>query len=256
MLQFISDIHLEFYKTKINIKKFLTPCAPNLAILGDLGYPHSEHFADFLQQASINYQKVFFVAGNHEYYANSNKDRPTMKEIDIKIKEVCNNYNNIFYLNNDEHMLNDNTIILGTTLWSHIPDNKKRKIKNSMNDYLQIYTNYNIHLTVEDSNHLHEKAVRWLKNKIDQYHDKNVIVLSHHLPSFQLIDKSYEGSEINYAFATDLEYLMKCNVKYWLAGHTHFPAHIKINQCQCLVNPLGYPGENEIKDEQKIMCIE
>lgn len=104
--------------------------------IGDLGYPHSEHFNDFLQQASINYQKVFFIAGNHEYYANSTKDRPTMKEIDNKIKEVCNKYNNIFCLNNEEYLLNNNTIVLGTTLWSHVPDIMKRKIKNAMNDYI------------------------------------------------------------------------------------------------------------------------
>lgn len=256
LLQFVSDIHLEFYKNKIDIKDFITPCAAHLAILGDLGYPHSENFNEFLKQASNNFEQVFFISGNHEYYAAE-----TMTEINNKIVEVCSRYPNVHYLSNQDYLLNEKIVLLGTTLWSYIPDKKKHKIKNAINDYSKIFieeNHYKTNISTQFITELHNQSVCFLKEKIEQYKDKDIIILTHHLPSFQLISSQYEGSDINYAFASDLEYLMLNNyhIKYWLCGHTHTKITVKINQCQCITNPLGYPGENDIEDEQRTKCIE
>lgn len=254
-IQFISDLHLEFYKQEIILTDFVTPCAPNLAILGDLGYPSNDNFTSFLRQASDNYQKIFFISGNHEFY-NS-----IMNETNNEIIRICKTFSNVYYLDNDEHVLDDNTVILGTTLWTDIPISKRSKVKNSLNDYLKIFVqeqHYRTNITPEFTTTLHHTAVKWLENKINKYYNKEIIILTHHLPSFKLIHSKYEGKDINYAFASDLDYLMENNgnIKYWLCGHTHDCMKIKINNCICITNPLGYPGENEHLEQQKIQYIE
>jgi hypothetical protein len=82
-------------------------------------------------------------------------------------------------------------------------------------------------------------------------------VLSHHLPTFHLISPKYKNSYYNNAFASNLDYLMQNhnNINYWLCGHTHSSMHCIINNCQCMTNPHGYPGENSSFDKQKTISI-
>ncbi len=101
---------------------------------------------------------------------------------------------------------------------------------------------------------------------IDKYSHKKVIVVTHHLPSMKLIAEKYNGDIINYAFATDVEHLMKNNVTHFCSGHTHSSMDKIIGTTRCIVNPKGYllsdgtsenPNYNkefvfEIKDEEKI----
>ena len=55
----------------------------------------------------------------------------------------------------------------------------------------------------------------------------------------------------------DLDSLIKehDNIKYWLAGHTHFSVKTKINECLCMTNPCGYFKENKEYDKEKIINI-
>ena len=58
-LQYISDIHLE-RRLKIPIIK---PKANYLALLGDIGYPNSTLYNDFIKYTSINWDRVFLLQG-------------------------------------------------------------------------------------------------------------------------------------------------------------------------------------------------
>ncbi len=65
-IQYISDIHLEFFK--VLPKQIVRPVADILCLAGDIGYPFSSLYRDFLKQVSRDFKKVFLIAGNHEYY--------------------------------------------------------------------------------------------------------------------------------------------------------------------------------------------
>lgn len=136
MIQILSDVHLEFYKDGISILDVLTPVAPYLMIAGDLGYP-DPIMVNFLSECSDNFEKVFYCPGNHEYY--SPYDNSSIDDIDEDLAEICNNFPNIYFLNNSEYHLSSNTVILGTTLWSYIPPEEDVKIMKSLNDYNSIY---------------------------------------------------------------------------------------------------------------------
>lgn len=261
-LQYISDIHLEFYKSVIKLEDFLTPVAPYLAILGDLGYCATTQYQDFVKQASEKFTKVFIISGNHEYYATTFESRPTIDEIDKQISETCAKYQNVYFLNNTEHHIDNTTVVLGSTLWSNIDNDKKHIVKQCQNDYRSIYVwdpthQYKILVTVDDTVAMFNKNVQWLNESISKYSDKKIIILTHYLPSYKLISDTYKGSDTNCAYASNLDYLMENNpqILYWLCGHTHTPANMIIGSCQCCINPVGYVNESTVHNKSATVVI-
>lgn len=197
---------------------------------------------------------MFYVAGNHEYYYTGEKkyekdEIVTIDQIQNLIVQLCNKFDNVYFLNNADHMLDDNTVILGTTLWSNISNNNMIKKINSIKDYRYIYRLTenkdikNVDTTFIRNTHI--KNVLWLMNKLKEHKDKTVVILSHHLPSFQMISEKYKDDPLNDGFASDLDFMMKSNdnLRFWLCGHTHDVIDITINRCRCLTNPRGYRHE-------------
>jgi predicted phosphodiesterase len=66
-IQVLSDIHLEFYKKFPKFK----PLAKYLFLAGDIGTIESKYdqkIINFLSYCSENWEKTFYVLGNHEFY--------------------------------------------------------------------------------------------------------------------------------------------------------------------------------------------
>jgi predicted phosphodiesterase len=69
--------------------------------------------------------------------------------------------------------------------------------------------------------------------------------MTHHLPSFKLINEKYKNSKLSSLFATDLEDIIKkYKIDYWICGHSHNKNNIQINNTILTLNPVGYPGED------------
>lgn len=258
--QFASDLHLEFVTGTID--QIIEPSAPYLALLGDIGYPFSDIYQEFIGWCSKMFTKIFIISGNHEYYVQHISARPTMNEIDNQIQKVCSLYPNVIFLNNSLCQLTDDIIILGTTLWSFIPPNDRPIIKHFMNDYRNIYAlndtgKHRILVTPVDTTSIHVENVKWLNEQLNQHTNKTIIVLTHHLPSFKLINEKYANEPSNSGFASNLDHLMEnhTNIKYWLCGHTHSCAKVMIGSTTCLINPCGYPGENDKFDKKAVIDL-
>jgi Icc-related predicted phosphoesterase len=93
----------------------------------------------------------------------------------------------------------------------------------------------------EKYNELFLKNVNFLTNEIKN--NNNIICLTHHLPSAELIHEKYKNYP-NFMFANDLNYLIKDNIKLWMCGHSHTCNTKIINNVICTLNPFGYPHEN------------
>jgi len=69
------------------------------------------------------------------------------------------------------------------------------------------------------------------------------VVITHHLPSYQLIaDKYQKHPNINF-YASNLEYLVE-KADIWCCGHSHSLKYATIGNCQCYLNPVGYSHES------------
>lgn len=246
--QVLSDLHLEQYDD-VSFDDFieLDTGADCLLIAGDLGYPSSKHYHDFLRYVSPHYKNVCLIAGNHEFYTSS------IDRTKIDIRKVIENFDNVHFLDNTVLELSGEKIaILGTTLWSHIPNDKLFLIKNSMNDY-QMIDNF----SPVTSRELHKQNVQWLMQEIGKRKTDGwkVVILTHHLMSNQLVTKKYACSPINVAFMSNLESLMDSTVvKLIISGHTHQNIHMDIQGVLNVVNPFGY--ENENTKFNRGLCVE
>lgn len=239
-LQYISDIHLE-YRDKLPKFKKVGNC---IALLGDIGDPFKSNYSEFIKYTSNEWDKTFILSGNHEYW----QQKYDINDVDLKITEITTKFNNVFYLNNSYYDL-ENYRILGTTLWSHV-DKPPIKI---MGDDIKI-KNDNQNLTYKKINKLHFNSKSWLSNNISNS-NKPLIVLTHHLPSYNLIIDKYQNSKYNEyfnRFASNMDDYIKPPVKFWLCGHSHCNYETIINNVYCGINAFGYPKQSEKHNSENI----
>jgi predicted phosphodiesterase len=230
-LQIVSDIHFEF-GNKIKI----IPGAPYLCVLGDVGNPFDLYYEAFFREQSEQFDKVFIVIGNHEYYFSDDAD-----VVVKKIRSICESFSNVFLLDRDVYRISDETLLIGCTMWSRITEYAAAHI----NDFKMIGVNGDSALDRETYLAWHERDVMFLNQTIRDNSDMNIIVLTHHAPSNKL-QKMYASSLVKSAFATDLEYMLREPVKAWAYGHLHCNEDVYINGVRCVSNCLGYPHERDV----------
>lgn len=235
-IQYISDVHVDVSKGRINIK----PMAPYLAICGDIGDVRSPYFKSFLKNQSQNFDKVLFVSGNHEYDLGCVYDVSKVNKYEPIVRDICDQFPNVHYLNQQTFELSPNVLVAGCTLWS------RPLIRDSIYDYLG--SDHLIKLAKNNQEHLNQ--VNWIKKVImdteikNNVHNKSIeiLMLTHFVPTLRLIEPKYKllGNEKVSYFATDLEYLMKDPIKVWLSGHSHSVIDCDINGVKCAINAHGY----------------
>lgn len=243
-IQLASDLHLEI-NTRLSFDELLEPIAPILILAGDIGNPTDDIYAEFLLWCGSKYETVFVIAGNHEYYSLSTI--VNMKDRKALILSICDSAgNNIHFLDNSSCQINDDVVIIGSTLWSYISPKNALVVSYCINDFRYIYTDDDALLSINEYNGMHIECYRWLEEEIDKHSDKTVLVVTHHLPSFSLIANKYKGSAVNSAFASDVDHFYaKDNVKYWFYGHSHASSDVIKEGCRLATNPHGYGDENE-----------
>ena len=247
-IRYFSDIHLEFMKDnaiKKIMKNIQTNAKDQICILpGDIGYPQSEKYNNFMKFISANFVKTFVIPGNHEYYNNVH----TMDKTKEYMKNYFSKFDNITFLDNNYEYYQDHCFI-GTTLWSKItnPTYEINDVYNIPNfDYLKY-------------NRLNMLSVDFLDTCLEN--EKNCVVITHHIPSNKFIDKKYLTSKMipyNQWFYCDLDDLIKKHekkIKCWFYGHTHTPSESYINDILFLCNPIGYPNENSKIDWNKTYIL-
>lgn len=237
-VQFCSDLHLENCgEDPIDFSAIIRPEAKILALLGDIGYPAESHYEDFLAYCSKNFQHVFVITGNHEYYSRYHAE---MKDIDDLIDHICSGYPNVKFLNRRSEVIGNHRFI-GATLWSEIPEEHSEYLTNYMSDYRMIYRDGKP-LTTKASTELHHSDLGFIKTELASatQHDQVAIVLTHHTPIMNgTSGPKYANSLSRYAFGTDLQFLFTARLRYWLCGHTHYNFNITIGETTVTSNQRG-----------------
>jgi hypothetical protein len=254
----ISDTHIDLLKNvnsladlvaKSLIKNFdindTTLKSKVLLLPGDIGNPLVPSYWSFLQDCTNKYKNVLFTTGNHEYYCRTLRQRYSIDQIDELIRERAKEIPNLHFLQKDSIVIDDIQYV-GCTLWTKIPKQDELIIRESMNDYEQIYKSEDKLILPKDTTEIHNDHIKWLNTVLENNNNlEKTIVITHHLPSERLIDKKYKKYyELNHAFYTNLENMIKPNIKLWVIGHTHTAKEITINNIPLIVNPLGYKNEN------------
>lgn len=243
-IQIISDVHLEFRKK--SGPPIIHPIANHLALLGDIGKPFDSSYHDFIAIQAQNFEHVFVIMGNHEYY---NKGNITVDAVLKKARSICSEWNNVHLLERDIFELNDKTTIIGCTLWSPLNE----KTAQYLNDMNMIYVDKENAkgkpkkklLDVQTYFSWHLRDVQWLQSTLKTVKEQNrqAIVLTHHGPLMDMSGK-YRGNQFNSGFVSNLKHLFEPPAIAFASGHVHSNVDVCVNGVRSVSNALGYPGED------------
>jgi predicted phosphodiesterase len=267
----ISDLHLEFsdlelpggevlilsgdvceakhVKAEYDINNILNEGSPSTG-----NFKRSDRYTRFFHEECCKYDKVFYVAGNHEHYGYTyHKTIPHLKEmmpanVTVLEKEAVE-YNGVLFL--------------GGTLWTDMNKNDELTLyhmKSMMNDYRQVTMlneakNVYHRLIPEHTVAEHVKTKQLFRFFLEENRAKKnlpVVVCTHHSPSKVSTHPRYTHDVImNGAYSSDLsEFILDHpEIKVWTHGHTHDMFDYQIGDTRIICNPRGYKNyEQQAED--------
>jgi predicted phosphodiesterase len=271
-------------------RMMIQPSASTLVLAGNVcsvGKTEASnlHTKSFLHECSNNFRHVVWVPGNCEHHGGTIQDTTRL----MKGSWLAGKFPNIHVLdqssihlpvdNRDAHIeylqnagqriisgvapsLEHGVRFIGTTLWSQVTDpiscQELAEVSRKINDFGRIQyrgrmAGYARALQPHDVTRIHSASVQWLEDELDDCRErgKGAVVVTHHLPSLGLIAPQYQGSPLNVAFATDLNWLGHKHhdvILAWLFGHTHIPVTgtFADGKVQAFCNPHRFEHEDTV----------
>ncbi|GAB0134035.1 hypothetical protein EsDP_00002421 [Epichloe bromicola] len=250
-IQILSDLHLESPKAYDLYN--IPPKAPYLALLGDIGnvVAHKDDILAFLTRHLCQFKAILFVLGNHEaYHASWEETIAVLRAFEEQV-ERDSSLGHFAVLDRGTYRPpGSDTVILGCSLFSHVPKESQMAIEMGLNDFFHIKG-----WTVADHNDAHRRDLTWLNDEVakleDHHNVTDIIILTHWSPSRLpgVVDPKHMRSPITSGFSTNLvneRCFNSTKVKVWAFGHTHYNCDIKIERgsgagmLRLLANQRGY----------------
>ena len=182
-VQIASDFHLEFYLEEKYDTIFPTLVDPTtnadlLILAGDIGYPDHYRTMEFFAWCTKHWPQIIWIYGNHEYYTCKSHDpffprriegidferrnkSLTMQEKRELAQIYREKFKNLHILFSDSVSLNGYRII-GTTLWTKIPEESAYPIRKYMNDFNKIIIDDGILFTLTDWMQEHKQNYEYI----------------------------------------------------------------------------------------------
>lgn len=240
-VQYASDLHLEFGENSRWLKEHpLIPSADILVLAGDIGYLGDDNYIShpFWNRVSEDFNQVIVVPGNHELY----------KFFDIN--ELRNGWqleirHNVRVCYNSVIALNEETDLIASTLWAHIPPSEEYLTERCVSDFKRI-RNGEFRLSAQRFNEEHEVCRNFIEKAVSESNAERIVVATHHVPSFALMAEEFKDSSINGAFTVEVAGMIaESRINCWIYGHSHRNIDKMIGSTRCVSNQLGYVFQNE-----------
>jgi hypothetical protein len=238
--QYCSDLHLEFPENAAFLRQHpIRAHCPILILGGDiLPFPQIRHFDWFWNAIESEFEQVYWIPGNHEYYFDDASQHSGKFEEHIRPNILlCNQYS--FDLNGFR--------ILLCTLWSNIQPKYRLLIQHRLSDFHVIRYGRE-GLTPEQFTALHRSDLGFLRDEL-QKKSSPIGIITHHAPTFHHYNPSFQNDPVNQAFGTELsDFILEHEPAFWLFGHTHYnPGPFMLGKTQLETNQLGYLRHGEQK---------
>lgn len=245
-IQVISDLHLEHGAPF----KFIKAEGADVLVLAgdidsfDLALPFIKECASILP--------TIMILGNHEPMGHSIEETVDFWE--------SVNIDNFHFLNNKTVEING-VHFIGSTLWSDLSADpiNSFSITKTVADFKMIWDKDHINnVSISDLQREHDVAKSFIINELHKGYDK-IVVVTHHLPTYQSISPKYINSSMNAAFVTNMDHIISSysyDIDLWIHGHTHDCFDYMITpQTRVVCNPRGYPHEQNGFEPLKVVEI-
>lgn len=261
-LRLFSDMHLDMYVSKKFKPENLWYPEPLpedkdtvLVLAGDIWHakkPFSFNNFSWMKEVSSRFKYVFVVLGNHDFwsgqypkeYANFNR---YVKESGLV---------NVFLLQNTQIVMGKYKF-LGTTFWVNYANNPEFMDKaREYSDYRYIryedprYRGVFKKLVPKNIVEAHNRDRNYIfENAKKDYPEQNLWIITHHPPSFALVDDPALTEFFASVSATDYDdWIKNSDIDVWMHGHNHQSGEAVVGNTKIIANTVGYataPDENE-----------
>lgn len=246
MTQFalVSDLHGVLPVFSYDTKDTVLICP------GDIHEVHRKaQFRTMLADLCSRFKTVITTAGNHEYYGTN------IQSAHHKLRAFEEEFSNYFFLQDEFHMVEDDIMIIGSTLWTSLCNHNPIVMydaETKMNDYKHIRHGppdygWKRKLSTVDTMMFHRESTEYIKETIEYFKSipypevKKVLVMSHHAPSFQSVSPQYLTDDLNGAYCSNLDdMIIELKPTVWVHGHVHDSFDYMIEDTRVLCNPQGY----------------
>ena len=234
-IQYASDLHLEMMPNRKYMQNNPFEVVGDILIFaGDIGYLCDKTMPcpKFWEWTSANYREVLIVPGNHEYYQNYD----ILANGDSWSHEILPN---VHYHQNKVVRI-DNVDFILSTLWSHIRPEDEFVVQQGMYDFRQIMYGGS-RFTTDDFNTEHQKCLDFIKQSVAESTSEHIVVVTHHLPTLEVVASQHKGSLLNSAFTSELgNFIADSRIDVWIYGHSHSNIDTTIGNTRIVCNQLGY----------------
>ena len=225
LFRFMSDLHLEH---DLNAKNWLdaipADLSASLLLAGDVAAHY--HLESVLRLLASKFKQVIFVPGNTDYYGT------VCNEFDAVITHKLRDCENVKVLNNDYVMI-DGIKVIGSTLWSQIPNNARP----TMIDFRNILWK-DEKICKFEAKHwraMFDASLAFLHKEVC----RDSIVVTHFLPLFTLISRAHCHTATDLFYASNLEHLFLREPSVWVCGHSHMYGEVLCEKTRVLRNCRG-----------------
>jgi predicted phosphodiesterase len=232
-LHILSDLHLEF-------GAFAPPKADaDVVILA--GDTHLGVAGIAWARKTWPNKPVIYIAGNHEFYREFLPGHiETLRRFARK--------HSVHFLENEAVTIGGITF-LGCTLWTDFalfkdPASAMAAATRGMMDYGVIRRSLtDTLLRPSDTARMHAESVAWLSRQCEKRTGENLVIITHHAPSFRSVADDYTRDVLSASFASALDGLVeRSGASVWVHGHVHDSVDYTIGSTRVLANPRGYEG--------------
>ena len=244
-----SDLHLEQLlgqREEFLALSFIPPDPRDaesvLVLAGDIS-SKPKQLIPFLGWLKDRFMKVIYVPGNHEVYGHE------MSQWALDIIAGLGGYfegeDTIAFPGHGVGCVELEGIrFIYGTLWADGGATlaEQAAIGNCLNDF-RIVKLGDKRFTVADMKVLHQAQKEKIKEFLESPFDGKTVVVTHHMPSYQLCDPRF-GGEINGGFASHCDDLLGEHAPdVWIHGHTHDTIDEMLYDTRIVCNPSGYRYE-------------
>jgi Calcineurin-like phosphoesterase len=272
-IAFYADI---FYNSKQSPPYWIPPNDLDVdAVLlgGDIHYS-PEQLGTMLEEIRASQNEttlIVMVPGNGEY-VDQELDQ-SRQEYRAAVERVPN----AVFLDDEAVTLPTGIRIIGSTLWSHVAEDKIDAYTTMLAGYgLQGVDNIRLdgrYLTLRDTNEFHDRARSFIEQELrplSQAEREKTIVCTHFWPTLQpwLGPSGETGAESSSSgtsdesgdenssekwyqmVGTDLDAMITVyGPRFWLCGHAHESHHVAIGQTEVSSNPRAGDGPEHVNPE-------
>jgi Icc-related predicted phosphoesterase len=247
-----------FYKSDLSPAYWIPPTDLDVeAVLlgGDIHYS-PDLFSTMLKEIRATQRAatwIVMVPGNGEYIDQE------LNESRGQYRAAVESVPNAVFLDDGAIELPSGLRIIGSTLWSYVPDDEIAHYSQMLAGYvLKGVDNIRLgdrFLTLDDTNELHTHARQFIEHELRSLskaqRDKTV-VCTHFWPTLEpwtSTSGDAEGEWVKMTGSSLDAMIAECGPKFWLCGHAHETKRVTIGGTEVISNPRAGSGPGHVNPD-------